>query len=173
VASHLIVALGKDGNAYLLNRDQLGGVGGALAVEEVSSEPIITAPVTYPAAGGGALVAFHSLGNSCPGAVSNPSLIVLKVQTSPSPGISTAWCGSLDGAGAPIVTTTDGSANPVVWMVGAQGDDRLHAFRGDNGAPLLTNAQPRMHGLRHFATIVATKDHFYVAADGRVYAFVP
>jgi len=74
----------------------------------------------------------------------------------PAPAISTAWCGSLNGAGAPIVTTTDGSANPIVWIVGAEGDNQLHAFRGDNRQPLITGSQP-MQGLRHFVTIVTTQ----------------
>jgi outer membrane protein assembly factor BamB len=170
-ASHLIMALGKDAKVYLLNRDNLGGIGEGLAVDEVSSTSIITAPAVYPGSNGDTLVAFHGHGSNCPGAISDPSLIVLKVQARPAPAVSTAWCGSISGAGAPIVTTTDGSANPIVWMVGAEGDNRLHAFRGDNGAPLLTGAQPTMHGLRHFATIVAAQDHLYVPADGRIYAF--
>jgi len=169
--SHLILALGKDAKAYLLNRDNLGGIGGALAVEEVSSESIITAPAAYPGPNGGAFVAFHASGSNCRGTISNPSLVVVKILAQPAPSISTAWCGSLDGAGAPIVTTTDGRANPIVWMVGAEGDNQLHAFRGDNGKPLLTGSQPTMRGLRHFATIVATQRHLYVPADGRIYAF--
>ena len=169
--SHLILALGKDARAYLLDRDNLGGIGGALAVEEVSSESIINAPAAYPGPSGGAFVAFHALGSHCPGTISNPSLVVLKVLAPPAPAISTAWCGSLNGAGVPIVTTTDGRANPIVWMVGAEGDDQLHAFRGDDGAPLLTGTQPRMPGLRHFVTIVATQEHLYVPAGGRIYAF--
>ena len=172
-ASHLILALGKDANAYLLDRDNLGGIGGALAVEEVSSKSIITAPAVYPGPNGGAFVAFHGLGSKCPGTISHPSLIVLKVLAQPTPAISTAWCGSLNGAGAPIVTTSDGSANPIVWMVGAGGDDQLHAFRGDNGQPLLTGSPPTMQGLRPFATIVATPERLYVPADGRIYAFTP
>ena len=48
----LILALGKDRKAYLLNRKNLGGIGGQLAVETVSERSIITAPVTYPAADG-------------------------------------------------------------------------------------------------------------------------
>jgi outer membrane protein assembly factor BamB len=170
---HLMLALGKDGKAYLLNRDNLGGIGGALAAVQVASEEIITAPATYPAPDGGAFVVFHSKGINCPAAVSNPSLGALKIQAHPSPAILTAWCSGLDGAGEPIVTTTDGSANPIVWIVGAEGDNRLHAFDGENGKSLLTGPQPAMQGLRHFATIVATQDHLYVPADGRVYAFTP
>jgi hypothetical protein len=170
--SHLILALGKDAKAYLLDRDNLGGIGGTLAVEEVSSQSIITAPASYPGPDGSIFVAFHARASACPVTIASPSLVVLKVVAQPAPAISTAWCGSLDGAGTPIVTTTDGSANPIVWVVGAEGDNQLHAFRGDNGKPLLT-APPAMQGLRHFATIVATQRHLYVPADGRIYAFTP
>jgi hypothetical protein len=157
----------------LLNRDNLGGIGGALATLQVTSEEIRTAPAEYPAPDGGAFVVFQSKGINCPAMVSNPSLGALKIQAHPSPAILIEWCGGLEGAGQPIVTTTDGSANPIVWIVGAEGDNRLHAFSGENGKSLLTGPQPTMQGLRHFATIVATQDHLYVPADGRVYAVTP
>jgi hypothetical protein len=63
----LILALGKDRKAYLLDRNNLGGIGGQLAVETVSERSIITAPVTYPAADGifvGTSSRRHSLSNS-------------------------------------------------------------------------------------------------------------
>jgi hypothetical protein len=66
----------------------------------------------------------------------------------------------------------DGIPNPVVWIVGAQGDNRLHGFKGDTGEPLLpAGAGPAMVGLRHFQTLIATRDRLYVGADGRIYAF--
>jgi hypothetical protein len=34
------------------------------------------------------------------------------------------------------VTTSDGHSDPIVWIVGAEGDGRLHGFRGDTGEPL-------------------------------------
>jgi outer membrane protein assembly factor BamB len=83
--------------------------------------------------------------------------------------MSTAWCGAVNGRGSPIVTTTDGRSEPIVWMLGAEGDNRLHAFRGDTGAPLFSSAP--LSGLRHFQTLIATQDRLYVGADGRVYAF--
>jgi len=52
-------------------------------------------------------------------------LTVLKVRSGSPPTIETAWCGALRGAGSPIVTTTDGRSNPVVWIVGAEGDNLL------------------------------------------------
>ena len=47
-AASLLLALGKDGNAYLLDRRNLGGIGGSLLVQRVSTRSIITAPATYP-----------------------------------------------------------------------------------------------------------------------------
>jgi hypothetical protein len=83
--------------------------------------------------------------------------------------MSTAWCGALRGRGSPIVTTTDGHSNPIVWMLGAEGDDRLHAFRGDTGAAIFVS-EP-LSGLRHFQTLIATEGRLYVGGDRRIYAF--
>jgi hypothetical protein len=170
---HLMLALGKDAKAYLLDRDNLGGIGGALTVEEVARERIITAPATYPGPDGSAMVAFQGLASECPETVTDPRLTVLKLSAVPSPSITIAWCGSLNGAGSPIVTTTDGSSDPIVWITGAEGDERLHAFRADDGEELLKGQQPEMNGLQHFGTIVATRNRLYIPADGRIYAFTP
>jgi len=170
---HLMLALGKDGKAYLLNRDNLGGMGGALAVATVARDEIVTAPALYSKPRGAAFVVFRAGGINCPRAISNASLGALTFKLKPSPALYIAWCSSLDGAGVPMVTTTDGSANAIVWIAGAEGDNRLHAYRGDNGEPLLTNGPPQMHGLRHFAAIVPTQYHLFVPADDRIYAFAP
>jgi PQQ enzyme-like repeat protein len=171
--THVVLALGKDGKAYLLNRDNLGGIGGGLAEEKVSRGLIITAPALYAASDGTSMVAFEGQGTRCPNGISNPDLTVLKIRARPSPMISTAWCGSAGGRGSPIVTTTGDNSNPIVWMVGAEGDGRLHGFRGDNGEPLFTGGGPQdtLEGLRHFVTILATEGRLFVAGDGRIYAF--
>ena len=39
-----------------------------------------------------------------------------------------------NGQGSPWVTTTDGTNNAIVWVVGAQGDGQLHGYDGDTGA---------------------------------------
>jgi len=167
----LVMALGKDGRAYLLDRNNLGGIGGNLAVEVVSQQPIRTAPAVYPV-GGDVFVALQARGPRCleHGSERTTDLVVLKVSGGSRPSLSTAWCGAVRGGGSPIVTTTDGRSNPIVWMVGAEGDNRLHGFRGDTGAPL-PKADLAMTGLRHFQTLIAARDRLYVGADGRVYAF--
>jgi outer membrane protein assembly factor BamB len=164
----LMIALGKDHKAYLLDRNKLGGIGGQLDVLTASTGPIRTAPAVYPA-NNDAMVAFQGPGEHCPSGSRGNGLTVLKITGGSKPAMSTAWCGELDGRGSAIVTTTDGHSNPIVWILGAEGDNRLHAFRGDTGEPIYTS-EP-MRGLRHFQTLIATQDRLYVGADGRVYAF--
>jgi outer membrane protein assembly factor BamB len=164
----LIVALGKDGRAYLLDRNNLGGFGGSLAAETVSARPIRTTPAAYPARDG-AFVAFQAEGAHCPTRNRDNNLTVLQIRAGAPPSLAAVWCGAFKGAGAPIVTTTDGHSNPIVWILGAEGDGRLHGFRGDNGEPLFTG--DAMTGLRHFQGLLAADDRLYVGADGRIYAF--
>jgi outer membrane protein assembly factor BamB len=171
---HLLLALGKDGKAYLLDRDNLGGIGGALAVENVARSQIITAPVVY-SVGRDTFVAFEGSGRACSQGTAKTGLTVLKIEARPSPKISTAWCGASQGRGAPIVTTVEDGSSPIVWAAGAEGDNRLHGFRGDTGQPVYTGGtgEDTMPGLRHFATIVAANGRLLLAGDGRVYAFSP
>ncbi len=164
----LMVALGKDGKAYLLDRNNLGGIGGQLAVEAVSDDAIRTSPAAYPV-GNDMMVAFEAAGAQCPSSSRGEGLTVLKIRGGSPPAMTTAWCSAVKGRGSVMATTTDGRSNPIVWMLGAEGDDRLHAFRGDTGAPIVAS-QP-MRGLRHFQTLIATQDRLFVGADDRVYAF--
>ena len=164
----LILALGKDGKAYLLDRNDLGGVGGQLMAETVSQSRIITSPAAYPF-GDDIFVALQAQGVHCPQPGRGHDLTVLKISAGPPRALTTAWCGALRGRGSPIVTTTDGHSDPIVWIVGAEGDDRLHGFRGDTGEPIF--ASEPLSGLRRFQTLIATQDRLYVGADGRIYAF--
>ena len=165
-AQPLVLALGKDRRAYVLDRQHLGGVGGALAIQTVARGPIRTAPVTYPAPDG-VFVVFQGEGANCPDR--NENLMALKVRAGKLPSISTDWCAALRGRGSPIVTA-DGQSNYIVWAVGAEGDERLHGYRGDTGEELVTS-EPLPGVVRHFATILAAADRLYVAGDGRVFAF--
>jgi hypothetical protein len=167
----LVLALGKDGRGYVLDQANLGGIGGGLAAETVSRRPIRTAPAVY-SVDENVYVALQGAGARCQATTPDSELTVLKIGAGERPDLGTAWCGSLRGAGSPIVTTSDGHADPIVWVVGAEGDNRLHGFRGDDGEPLFPGRSgPVMTGLHHFQTLIATKDHLYVGADGRVYAF--
>jgi hypothetical protein len=168
----LILALGKDGRAYVLDHHNLGGIGGSLVAQAVSSAPIRTAPASY-AISGDAYVAFQGPGARCPPPARHNELTVLKIGMGAPPRMTTAWCGPLRGAGSPIVTTTDGHSDPIVWIAGAEGDNRLHGFHGNTGEPIFTGggSNEAMTGLRHFQTLIATENRLFVAGDGRLYAF--
>src|SRR5438874_4328544 len=61
----VVLAFGKDRHAYLLDRNDLGGIGGSLVAEIVAKNAIRTAPAAYPAADG-VFVAFQGAGAQCP-----------------------------------------------------------------------------------------------------------
>jgi outer membrane protein assembly factor BamB len=170
--NEMLLAMGKDGNAYLLNRANLGGIGGALMTLRAARGVIITAPAVYPLRGSIG-VAYQARGTECPNGSYVSGIGALLVTADPGKKLSSAWCARMDGGGAPIVTTTDGSSEPVVWAVGAEGDDRLHGFRADNGEELYNGAASGdgMSGLRHLATILVAGGRFYIAGDGRIFAF--
>jgi outer membrane protein assembly factor BamB len=161
-----VLALGKDGNAYLLDRANLGGIGGQIAMTPVSTNKITTAMATYPVANG-AMVAFAGQGAACPSGQSG-NLVMLKITAN---AIATEWCATFHGHGAPIVTTTDGKADPIVWVAGTKGDGKLYAFCGTDGA-LLAAVASGGASIQKFQTVMWANNRFYVAADGAVYAFV-
>lgn len=165
----LVLALGKDGKAYLLDRGNLGGIGGAVRVDDVSGGPIRTAPAVY-AVDGELFVAFRANPRNCP-PNQHGDLAALRIDAGAPPGLQIAWCADSHGRGAPMVTTAQDGTEPIVWIVGAEGDNRLHAFRGDNGKVVFDGRATNMGSVAHFQTPIAANGRIYVAGEGRVYAF--
>ncbi len=63
--AELVLAFGKDGKAYLLDRQNLGGIGGSVLAKKVSSSPIRTAPAWF-SSGDEVRIAFQGQGVDCP-----------------------------------------------------------------------------------------------------------
>ncbi len=161
------LALGKDGNAYLVNRANLGGIGGQIAVQKVSNTEIKTAPAILDTPGATLAAFTNNAGLSCSGT----SITMLSITNSATNPISTAWCAAFNGGGAPIITTTDGHNQATVWVVGAEGDNQLHGFDAATGKTVFGGGGITLSGLHHFQTLISANHHLYVAADGRIYAF--
>ena len=161
-----VIAFGKDGFAYLANRNNLGGIGGQIQATQVASGAIRTAPAVYETASS-TMVAFTNSGSThCSGS----NVTMLNVAAGGGLPISFAWCAQFSGGGSPIVTTTDGTADAIVWVPGAEGDNRLHGFNALNGQVVYSGSDT-MSGLHHFQTILATSNRLYVAGDNKIYAF--
>lgn len=168
----LLVGLGKDGNIYLVDRNNLGGVGKALAVTKVSKSAVINAAAAYTTSQG-TYVVFRGKGSDCPDGQSG-DLTAVRILPGNPPTVKTAWCAQQNGAGSPMVSTIDGENEAIVWSVGAEGDNRLHGFDGDTGRVVFSGGGPGdVIGLvRRFHTPILANGRIYVAADGVVKAFV-
>ena len=163
--SHLVVAMGKDRKVYLVNRDNLGGVTLPVASAQLGNSPILQAAVTYRT-DQGTYVAFHAEGNN---------LSAFRITGATPPAIDPEWTVIQNGRGSPFVTSTDGTNNMIVWIVGADagGDQRLHGFDGETGAVVYAGGGPNelMEGTHRFNAGIAVRGRIYFAADNRVYAF--
>ena len=161
---HLVVALGKDGNAYLINRDNLGGISAPVASLHVSGSSIIQAAATYRT-NQGTYVVFRANGST---------LSAFRITATNPPAITAAWTKSQSGVGSPFVTSTDGTNNMTVWSVGTGGDQRLHGYDGDTGAVVYGGGGPNdvIGGTHSYSTTgIVARGRIYVAGDNRVYVF--
>jgi hypothetical protein len=166
--SSLVLALGKDANAYLLDRNNLGGIAAPLAMASVATEEIIGAAALYSTATATYAV-MHANGRLCTSG--SGSLSALKIVPGAPPTIAGGWCAE-GGAGAPMVTTSDGHADAIVWILGVDGNGFLNAFDGDTGAAIAYPGKAvAIPGLRRYNTPIAAKGRMYVPADGAVVAF--
>ena len=167
--AHLIIALGKDGQAYLIDQERMGGIGGAAARKRVSRSSIINAAAAYATARG-TYVAFKGSGIGCPGGLPG-SLTVIHIGATSPPTVHVAWCADQRGSGSPIATTTDQTSGAIVWSVGAEGDNRLHGFDGDTGQVVFDGggAGDGMTRVRRFQTPIVAKGRIFVAADDQLY----
>jgi hypothetical protein len=158
--SQLVLALGKDGNAYLVNRNNLGGVGAPVAeLDNVDGVIRGQSSATYTTAQGTYFV-FRASGE----------IRAYKITSTNPPAITFAWNASQSGQGSPWVTTTDGTNNSIVWVVGAEGDDKLHGYNGDTGAVVYTGTD-QMSGTRKWNSGMVARGSIYVANDNKVYKF--
>jgi len=164
--SNLVVALGKDGNAYLVDRSNLGGIITPVASAEVSIVGIIQAAATYRT-NQGTYVAFRG---------TQFSLSTFRITATSPPGINSSWSVPGNACGSPFVTSTDGTNNTIVWVIGTDpgGDDRLHGFDGNTGDVVYAGggANEQMAGTHSYSTTgIVARGRIYVAGDDKVYAF--
>ena len=167
--SHLVVAMGKDGNAYLLNRSNLGGITAPVDFFHVTDQGFTQAGAAYRT-NQGTYVACRA---------SKIELSTFRISATSPPTISDGWSVGRNGCGSPFVTSTGGTNNMIVWVVGTEtngfpGDQRLHGYDGDTGAVVYAGggANELMAGTHSYSTTgIVARGRIYVAGDNKVYAF--
>jgi hypothetical protein len=165
--SNLAIALGKDGSAYLLNRDNLGAMGGQIGTPlAVSGEQIMQAAVAYTTPTG-TFVAMRARGNGCPSG--SGQITAMKVSAASPPALSVAWCAGGTSTGSPMVTTTDGTNESIVWyvagtkLVGYNGETGAEVFNGGTGSDVAS--------ANKWQTPIAAKGRIFFASSNQLYAF--
>jgi iron transport multicopper oxidase len=184
---HLAVAVGKDGYVYLLNRDNLGGIGqGPSGSDHVVQRigpygGVWSRPGVWPGEGGWVYIPTASGGNSAGGSSGNLRVYQYGLSGTGSPtlslqGTSTDAFGF--GSSAPIVTS-DGTApgSALVWIVWAPNGEgtgaQLRAYDPIpvNGEPVLRWSAPVGTSTK-FAIPGVGAGRLYVGTrDGHVLAF--
>jgi len=170
--SQLVLAFGKDGNMFALDRNNLGGIGAPKAVLHAMNGQIVNAAaaVTTPA---GTFVTMHgargATGLGCP--TGSGDLATVKLSGT---SIAMAWCANNGGQGSPIITTTDASGSEaIVWTAGAAGTNKLHAWDAVTGAVVFGGGSDAFAAVRQFTSPIAVKGRIVIAGDNKVYAFKP
>ena len=185
---HLVFTAGKQGVAYLINRDNMGGVakGDGVAGEGVYSRCVFgdcrqgNARIFSAGAywDGGAAGRFVYLPGTGRGAQPEPcrasgGVVALRLAVSAPSHSSTfeiAWCTpGMSDAGAPSVTGS--AANGIVWVVDA-GAGALHAFDARTGASLYASGNGDGPGATHrFITPAVFGGRVYVGAVHALVAY--
>ena len=170
--SELIMALGKEGAAYLLDRANLGGMGGMIQRKMVAGGGIngglIQAAAAYTTPTG-TFVAFRAAMSAMGCGSGSGFLGAIKVSGSP-PSMNVAWCAGSNGSSSPIVTSTDGMNETVVWYMAG---GKLLGHNGETGEPVFAGggADDGLGTVNKFQTAIAAKGRIFVAAGSAVLAF--
>ncbi len=174
----LVLSLGKNGYVYLLDRADLGGVADAGSGDGVFNAHVVSGEIINAAAavttGAGTYVVLHGYGGAtglgCPTGAGD--LVALKISATAPPKATVAWCADSQSEGEPMITTTDGHANAVVWVVG----NTLRGWDVGTGAVVYDGSQTAGNGVSGvgiFTTPIAALGRIYIAGNDRVWMFHP
>jgi hypothetical protein len=170
--SKYIVAFAKDGHMYLLDAANLGGANGSTpAVDFMVSNgnmSLRTVPAAYPGSSGMNVVITADSGGICPAgstAGTGKKLMAIQIPPGSPPAPKVLWCAAQGSTStAPIVTTTDGKSEPIVWF---SKDGKLTALDGETGMVLWTSSDT-CQGVTRWTSPIAVKGRIVVGANNQM-----
>jgi len=173
--SALLMALAKDGHFYLLDPTNLGGADGSTPLANLmvsnGAMSIHTTPAAYTSTQGVHVIFSTDTGAQCPGGGGGEVVMSVSVPAGAPPVPQAAWCQPITGGpAAPIATTTDGTSNPVVWVMSGS---TLMGFDGDTGAVIFAGGSGTCSGIRKWTSPIAVKGRTVVGGDGHLCSWSP
>jgi hypothetical protein len=193
----------KDAHLYFLDSSKLGtpgAAGGEIIDLTLTSmnHSARTSPVSYTTATGIhiALTVDRGPYMGCPaGSTADGSLAALMgfTVTAGSPAkVTQNWCTPIGGPSSqdqgtirnrstsPLVTTTDGKVNPILWVAGSTSQtgtnvpaNLLYGIDGETGAVLFKDKGGACTGIRQWTTPIAVKGHIVLGGDARLCSWSP
>jgi hypothetical protein len=194
------VSLSKDAHLYFVNSAMLGTAGGGGELVDLtlstSNHSARVSPVAYTTASGihVAITVDRGPYMGCPASPpADPAMAVLMGFTV-LPGspikVTQSWCTTIGGptmgdagtiknrSASPLVTTTDGTSQPIVWVAGSTSQatsgltaNLLYGVDGESGAILYKGGN--CAGIRQWTTPIAVKGHIVVGGDGHLCSWSP
>jgi hypothetical protein len=194
------VTVSKDSHLYLLNSAMLGTTGGGGQVLDMilstSNHSARTSPVTYTTSTGIHFAVTIDRGPymGCPASsTATPALAALMgftVAAGAPATVTQNWCTNVGGpamgdqgtiknrSASPLVTTTDGMSNPIVWVAGSTSQttagttaNMLYGVDGETGKVVFSGGN--CSGIRQWTTPIAVKGHIVVGGDGHLCSWSP
>jgi hypothetical protein len=162
--STILAAASKDGHVFLLDPKNLGGMGGHLLDLTIATPGPIASPLAAYTSPAGTHVLVNTLGGG-PCNNTGASLASYIVTPTSPPTLRQAWCVGKGASTGAIVTTTDGSQNPVVWSMGGS---YLGALNGDVGNLVYSGLNGPCDGVRGYSTPIAVKGRIIAGADNHL-----
>jgi len=170
-----LVAISKDGHLYLLDPANLGGSTPLVDFTIANgSNSLHTAMASYTTAMG-TYVTFGTDGNgACPGGGPTGKVVMgVRIPPGSPPKPVIAWCASQSGdVPGPIATTTDGTANPIVWFMSSA---RLVGVNGDTGQVLRSpqGGSNACGTVQRWTSPIAVKGRIISASNGTLCSYSP
>ncbi len=169
-----LVAIAKDGHMYLLDPASLGGSNGSTPVVDfqvsTGNMSIRTTPAVFPKDDGVILVFTADSGGQCPsggggGGGGGRKIMAVEIPAGSPPAPKVLWCASQTGnSTSPIVTTTDGKSEPIVWFGNG---DKINAVDGLTGAMITTGGSGSCTTAK-WTSPIAVKGRIVVSANNKL-----
>jgi hypothetical protein len=169
--SKLLVQLGKDNNAYVVDRTTMGGEMSPLSTLKASTGEISNA-AAWATTSTATYVAMVSNGGSAAANCKKGSGNLGIVAIDSTAQITVPWCANAGGNGSPSITSSDGTNDMLVWTVATEGNGQIHAWDLESGTEVVTGSDA-LSGTRHFTTPIFVHGRAFAVGDGRLYALKP